>query len=100
MSSLSEQDILNIINDFDFERVLKVMTVLNWKYGNTIITIGVLRNTAFELLNSAIELYDKQSDEGKKYGVFCATGGFEARVETFMNGRAALSLSFLVESVS
>lgn len=83
--SLNEDDIEEMIGNFDFNKVHKVMKHLNWKW----LDIGVpdieeMKKTARELLNS---LKDKQT--------YSATGGFVARRNSY-----DFSLSFEVEEVN
>lgn len=61
-----------VLDDFDFERVHAVMTLLKWKWGEAVPTIEQLRKTAEELLSGLVEC------RGGEHWI--ATGGFEASV--------------------
>ena len=54
---MNRDSIDNILDEFDFERVHKVMVALNWQWHNTdgVPTIGDLRRTARDLLRSVVQ---------------------------------------------
>lgn len=87
-----------IVNNFDFEKVKKVMHALEWKWvaeetGHTIIPdISRMMRTARRLLNSAIS----QLDSHKEYTV--ASGGFYATANKNEDDESKpyLSLKFCV----
>lgn len=86
----------NIMDRFDFERVHKAMVALNWSWrGEGVPSIDQLKATALQLMDYADLGYDCLIH--KEFGYSTATGGFEARVETFTNAPPRLSLAFIVE---
>lgn len=82
----------DIMERFDFEKVLRVMSFLNWRWRGAAPTMGDLRSTAMQLLDCAVLGYD-----GGPHSYSCATGGFVAQVETFKNAEPRLSLIFYVD---
>jgi len=78
----------DILDEFDFEQVHKVMVFLKWEWsGEGVPTIGRLRKRAREMLNYAAEHADGTS----------GTGGFYVRKEVW-DGETFLALSFVVTS--
>ena len=81
--------ISEIMNQFDFDRVLSVMRYLNWNWGMSVPTMDEIKEMAFKLLTEA---YAKDSYSVSSGG-FCAT--------SFVNsdtGRIELSLEFILSS--
>ena len=75
---IREQLISNIVENFDWERTHKAMSLLEWRWVNTITddgvpTIGNLMVTAMKLLQGA---YDGAMKEKETYQ--CGTGGLQA----------------------
>lgn len=70
---MNRDSIDNILDEFDFERVHKVMVALNWQWHNVdgVPTIGDLRRTARDLLRTVVQ--------GKH--VMVGSGGFFAYKE-------------------
>lgn len=67
------EEIEDILDNFDFEKVKKVMDALDWNYWDSVdshITIAELRKTARRLLKKAYEA--PASDQW-----FVSSGGFE-----------------------
>jgi len=100
MSTLREQ-LPQIMDRFDFARVQRAMVALNWRWatvrdGGTP-DIERLKSTAYQLLDYAITGFEGLDAEGRKYGYSTATGGFEARVESFSKAEPRLELLFYVE---
>lgn len=88
----------DIMERFDFNRVHIAMQALNWGWrGDGVPSIPQLKATAQQLLDYAILGYDGLDAEARKFGYTTATGGFEARVETFTKAPPRLSLIFAVE---
>ena len=84
-----------VMNKFDFAPVLKYMHSVNWKYCYTPdgVTMGVLRDTAREVLTSAV--YDERSHAPANHRSV-STGGFEARMDRWGEfGQFRLSLDFI-----
>ena len=91
--NLRDKMVNNIMADFNFEKVQKVMKFLGWKYYDSSCppTIKELRETALECLNAV-----KYETEYKIY----ATGGFCARFETFSGGNITLSFEITERNIS
>ena len=86
--STRDEMISEIAKWFDWEKVKKVMDVLDWRWGQEkeIPTIGQIIVTATELLKQCY-------DEGIKGGYYCiGTGGFRATYQ-----ESYLMLEFIVE---
>jgi hypothetical protein len=87
------QDVINqIISNFDFEKVHKVMILLNWAWSKTypeVPTIGILVLTAKELLEDVLAEED---------GTTIETGGFEAQRFNGEGGKTFLALKFYVDT--
>ncbi len=91
--------ISDIMDRFDFEKVLGVMHFLNWRWLGEPVTLERLKSQANELLWQAANGYN-QLGKLKEHGYSVATGGFIARVEHFANGDARLNLTFYIDEVS
>lgn len=87
------EEIEDILDHFDFEKVKKVMDALEWTYydsADSTVSIAELRKTARRLLHNAYN--GKDSDHWS-----CGTGGFE--VERWMypgDTKKYLYLKFVV----
>lgn len=81
----------DIMERFNFERVLTAMHALNWTWLGKKVTIEMLQSNAMELMDSV----QRQRVEGWKS---VATGGFEARIDDVC-GQDRMSQAFCVESV-
>lgn len=89
-----EQQIDDIMHRFNFERVLRIMHMDDWKWRGRTVTRDDLESTAFQLLDGAVQSYRKDDSQNAMW----ATGGFTARVEKYPNG-GRVSLLFSIESV-
>ena len=86
---MSRQDYVEeILRQFDFKKVHKVMTVLDWTWGDheRVPTVGELRDCARELLTCCLK-------QGKG---FSCTGGFWA----ILDEDGELTLQFVLEEWS
>lgn len=88
-----DQQQRDIMERFNFERVLQTMHALNWTWMGEVVTLDKLKSTAMQLMDHVQREY--ASEEGWKS---VATGGFEARIDA-VNGCDRMSLSFCVESI-
>jgi len=88
-----DQQQRDIMEGFNFERVLQTMHALNWTWMGKTVALEDLKRTALSLMDRVCDEYAKA--EGWKS---VATGGFEARIDE-MRGCSRLSLAFCVESV-
>lgn len=89
-----DQQINDIMNRFNFTRVLQVMHAINWTWRGQVVDLDDLKSTAMELMDQAVRHY--LANDGRWSLV--ATGGFTARVEEVAAG-ARVSLTFSIESV-
>ena len=92
----------DVMERFDFDKVHKVMTFLNWTWatttGGTVPSIDELKACAYQLLHLAVQSHEER---GRPLtGSNVATGGFEAAVVVYDSGRAELCLLFYVDSKS
>lgn len=90
--SLQQQE-NDIMNRFNFDRVLVTMHALNWTWLGRPATIDELKNIALHLMGSVQNAY-----EGSTGWKAISTGGFEARIDE-QGGYARMSLAFRAESV-
>ena len=83
----------DILDEFDFDRVLKTMEALDWSYAMVEgpMHISDLRKKAREVLNNAYRM------KVNVYGS-CSSGGFQATKIDFGNGEYTLTLDFVVTS--
>jgi hypothetical protein len=72
----TDEMIQEILDNFDFEQMHKVMTFLNWKwYYDAVPTIEELKEIAKNLLNQTV----KGINNFKGFNnLFCSSGGFRA----------------------
>ncbi len=87
-------DVDNILDCFDFEKVKKVMDYLNWEWAGCdgVPEIYELRKRARELLRIVVVGVQKKESEGQ---YFTATGGFYAQANVYPNDpKIYLRLSF------
>jgi hypothetical protein len=89
-----DQQINDLMNRFNFARVLQVMQAINWTWRGQAVNLDDLKSTAMELMDQAVRHY--RANDGRRAQV--STGGFAARVEETDKG-ARLTLTFSVESV-
>ena len=89
-----DQQINDIMNRFNFDRVLKTMHAINWTWRGQSVDLNDLKSTAMHLMDQAVRSY--QTNDGRWAQV--STGGFAARVEELSAG-ARLTLTFSIESV-
>lgn len=91
-----------VMDRFEFDKVHRVMTFLNWTWaqssGNCVPTVETLKAEAYRQLSMAIDLFVKQGQP--LTGMVVASGGFQASVETFISGPPKLQLLFYVDSRS
>ena len=92
MPSLELQQ-ADIMDSFNFERVLIAMHALNWTWMGEEVTLEKLKRTANSLLTDVQKEYNQENGWRS-----VATGGFEARIDPVC-GQMRLTLSFCVESI-
>ncbi len=99
----TKQELINeVLDNFDFEKVHKVMTFLDWKWislsdaTNEVPSIAKLVRTAQQYLEMAYDGLAKASYEDNQYMV--GSGGFEAQAKRYPAGLdkpdVLLTLSF------
>lgn len=73
----SRENFHQILNDFDFEKVQKVMTFLDWKWGNKVPNVWDLERTCLDLYRMCLtELYLDPDCKDME----ASTGGFTVKV--------------------
>ena len=89
-----------VMNRFDFAKVEKVMTFLNWRWAlqGRVPTLDELEAEAYRQLSLCVAEYEKRGCP--KSGMNVSSGGFQAQVMTFESGQPRLELSFYVDSTS
>ena len=75
-----EKMINGIMDEFDFDKVQKVMDYLNWKWRGEYVTVDMLRKEAERLLRGAMDSrLNEFKNEHHHIGIINGTGGFEAK---------------------
>lgn len=94
----TEQTIEKIIDNFDFDKVLKVMKHIDWMWNGekNLPSVEQLKKAATEKLSYCCEVL-KNSKEKKKR-CFCRGGGFVVGASKNNDGAICLSLSFQIAS--
>jgi len=89
-----------VMDRFDFDKVHKVMTFLDWTWAweGTVPSVETLKAEAYRQLSTAIDVYVQQGEP--KTGMTVASGGFQASVVTFVTGKPKLELLFYVDRCS
>jgi hypothetical protein len=91
------KQIEDLLDEFDFDKVKKVMDCLEWKYYNSTeeVSIGELRRMARRLLEN---VYNESASEQAYNGfTYTASGGFYAERQMFPGDATKyLSLKFVV----
>ena len=92
-----------IIERFDFEKVHKVMTFLNWRWamtsaGYAVPSVAELRSEAIRLLQHSVSLWEQNGSPAT--GMNVSTGGIQANVIVFASGESTLQLLFYVDEYS
>ena len=86
--------IIDCLNEFDFERVHKVMTFLDWKYADSkeVPDAQYLRKNACKyLIEAAKEALQKNCE------FISSTGGFRYEAKLYEKGFLWLRMSFIIE---
>lgn len=93
----TEQTIEKIIENFDFDKVHKVMQHLNWTWNfeKNPPTVEQLKKTAATNLKSCCSILNGK-DGKKRYN--CSSGGFVASARKYKDGEICLELSFQITS--
>jgi len=86
--------IMDCLAEFDFDRVQRVMTLLNWKYGdsNEVPDTQTLRKNARKYLQEVI--IGALNIEGREYII--GTGGFRYEAKLYKDDFVWLRMSFEV----
>ena len=88
------KEISEIMDNFDFDRVLNVMRYLDWNWGMKVPTMEEIKETAFRLL---VHAYTNPPDDNGfrsiSTGGFCATSYISADTN-----RVELELEFVLSS--
>lgn len=95
-----KEDMINeIIAWFDFEKVQKTMSALNWEWADEgIPNLKLLKESAYERLKDAIDLALSPENKSKPdVGYFSHSGGFKATAYVDENYNLSfLQLEFIV----
>ena len=85
------ETIMDCLDEFDFDRVHKVMTFLDWKYSDSteVPSVEYLRKNARKYLMEVA----KQALETKSENI-CATGGFRYEAKLYEDGYLWLRMAF------
>jgi len=83
-----------VLDNFDFDKVLKVMEFLDWKWQGKIPEKVELIQTARKLLIETMEMLFDKSEEITAI----STGGFQAEA-WLEDGKPVCSLKFIIEEV-
>ena len=95
MKSKKKKQIDDIIENFNFEKVEKIMTLLAWTWFRSpsgVPTIEELKRQSKKMLKDVYEHAESNDDSS----ISLRTGGFRAQATSFIDGDISLSLSFEV----
>lgn len=93
-----QEQIDEVMDHFDFEKVHKVMTALEWTYWDTdgVPELFRLRRTARKLLNYAMD--DAEKTELVSVWYSTGTGGFNVSSRKVETGAIRLKMNFEISS--
>ena len=89
------ETIMDCLDEFDFDRVHKVMTFLDWKYSDSteVPSVEYLRKNARKYLMAVAKEALKTKSEN-----ICATGGFRYEAKLYEDDYLWLRMAFEIES--
>ena len=96
-----EQMIEDIMDNFDFKEVQRVMDLLDWQWRGEYVTVEMLRKQAERLLRGAMESrLGSFRHESHEVGIINGTGGLEAKAwcDETKTKIVALDLKFVLSS--
>ena len=73
------------LKDMEVEKIVKIMTDMNWSYWNEEVNVQSVSNVIRMVVKSATEQFIRQYNDGNDSYGMCATGGFVAKVFTEEN---------------
>jgi len=88
-----EEKIIEVLENFDFDKVQRVMHFLNWKWVNVGNTFSI--PSYFRMIESAKDLLYRCKNS-KSETVTISTGGFVAHKNKDEDGENLYSLSFVI----
>lgn len=90
--------IMDCLDEFDFDRVHKVMFFLDWKYSdsNDVPTVQELRKNARKYLQEVLIGAIERKNVGDEY--ITATGGFRYEAKLYPDDYVWLRMAFEIES--
>jgi len=90
--------ILDCLDEFDFDKVRRVMTLLDWKYADSkeVPDIQTLRKNARKYLQEVLIGVIERMNVGDEY--ITGTGGFRYEAMLYPDGSVWLRMAFEVES--
>ena len=96
--SLHDQ-ISGVMDRFNFDKVHKVMTFLNWTWASSdgVPSIEELKSCAYYCLSQTVMEFEKHGCLPN--GMNVSTGGFEATINVFQSGTTQLQLLFYVDCI-
>jgi hypothetical protein len=92
-----------VMNRFDFDKVHRVMTFLDWKWATTqtgyaVPSVSELEAEAYRQLSYCVDEFEKRGRPAS--GMNISSGGFQANIVTFERGTPQLQLLFYVDEIS
>lgn len=81
------------VEDFDFEKVFKVMTFLDWKWAEKKVTIDMMKQTVHDLFIDCLSYMA----EKHKNTCTCGTGGFEVSTGVNQEDGPFVLIKFVLE---
>lgn len=93
-----EETVEKVIQNFDFDKVHRVMKSMNWGWWDTSTEDGVpsIGHVVLQAKRLLDQVYNKVSAGENNY--FISTGGFEATARKYEYGEIVLELKFVVTS--
>ena len=85
----AKKKIDEILSNFDFEKCVKVMRYLDWRWAGEEVTVSMMKETATDILKIARKRSKKSGEN-----MFVATGGLEA---SYYLEEKSFQLSFILE---
>jgi hypothetical protein len=88
------ETIMDCLDEFDFDKVHKVMFFLNWRYSdcNDVPTVEYLRKkTRKYLIETAKEAIQRKGE------FICGTGGFRYEAKFYENDYLWIRMAFIIE---
>lgn len=90
------KEIPQIIDNFDFDKIHEVMTMLEWRWYSIdrVPNVEELKGAAIQILCTCIGEFEKRGRPVQ--GMYVSTGGFTARIHCYESGDPDLQLGFYI----